>query len=70
MSDHTIPLASRKPIGVAQQHATRVGFLIAGLGMSVWAPLVPYAVLRIGMDDATLGLLLLCLGIGSICAMQ
>lgn len=69
MSDHTIPLASRKPIGVAQQHATRVGFLIAGLGMSVWAPLVPYAVLRIGMDDATLGLLLLCLGIGSICAM-
>lgn len=69
MSDLSVPAVSHKPIGVAEQYATRVGFLIAGLGMSAWAPLVPYAVLRIGMDDATLGLLLLCLGIGSICAM-
>lgn len=69
MSDLSISSVSHKPIGVAEQYATRIGFLIAGLGVSAWAPLVPYAVLRIGMDEATLGLLLLCLGIGSICAM-
>ncbi|XUP56550.1 MFS transporter [Allorhizobium sp. Av2] len=37
--------------------------------MANWAPLVPIAKARIGVDDGTLGLLLLCLGLGSIVAM-
>lgn len=37
--------------------------------MSAWAPLVPFAKTRTGVDEAELGLLLLCLGIGSIFAM-
>jgi predicted MFS family arabinose efflux permease len=46
--------------------ATRASFLVAGLGVAAWAPLVPYAKARLGVDDATLGLLLLCLGAGSV----
>src|SRR5271169_781475 len=49
--------------------ATRLSFLAAGFSMSCWAPLVPFAKGRIGVDDGTFGLLLLCLGVGSIVAM-
>ena len=49
--------------------ATRLSFLAAGFVMACWAPLVPFAKARVGVDDAQLGLLLLCLGIGSIIAM-
>ncbi len=52
-----------------EQVATRIAFLIAGLGAASWAPLVPFAKQRLGIDDATLGLLLLCLGAGSIATM-
>ncbi|MBV4545113.1 MFS transporter [Pseudomonas triticicola] len=55
--------------GRLQQMSTRVAFFIAGLGIAAWAPLVPYAKARAGLDEATLGLLLLCLGVGSILAM-
>ena len=50
--------------------ATRLAFLVAGFGTACWAPLVPFAKQRVGVDDATLGLLLLCIGIGSVVAMQ
>ena len=53
----------------AEQRSTRVAFFIAGFGMAAWAPLVPYAKARTGLDDGALGLLLLCLGVGSIIAM-
>ncbi len=52
-----------------QQTATRLAFFIAGFSMAAWAPLVPYAKARVGLDDGMLGLLLLCLGVGSISAM-
>ncbi|WP_300754816.1 MFS transporter [Janthinobacterium sp.] len=55
--------------GTLQQRATRLVFFAAGFGMAAWAPLVPYAKSRLGMDEATLGFLLLCLGGGSLCAM-
>jgi len=48
---------------------TRTIFLINGLGMSAWAPLVPYARDRLQLEGASLGALLLCLGIGSLLAM-
>jgi len=49
--------------------STRIAFFIAGFGIAAWAPLVPYAKARAGLDDATLGLLLLSLGVGAILAM-
>jgi len=55
--------------GRAQQWATRIIFLLSGLAMSAWAPLVPFVKLRLGINDAVLGLLLLCLGAGSIFSM-
>ena len=55
--------------GRLEQMSTRIGFFIAGFGIAAWAPLVPYAKARAGLDEATLGLLLLCLGAGSILAM-
>lgn len=68
MTTTTLPL-ERARSGRRQQWATRTGFLIAGTAMSAWAPLVPVAKARVGVDDGALGLLLLCLGLGSIAAM-
>jgi len=55
--------------GSAQAHSTRVAFFIAGFGMAAWAPLVPFAKERLGIQEAALGTLLLCLGAGSIVTM-
>ncbi|MGE8176841.1 MFS transporter [Pseudomonas fluorescens] len=55
--------------GRLEQMSTRIAFFIAGFGIAAWAPLVPYAKARAGIDDGTLGMLLLCLGVGSILAM-
>ena len=54
----------------ATRLATRLAFVVAGFGISCWAPLVPFAKERLAVDDGTLGLLLLCIGIGSVVAMQ
>lgn len=53
----------------AARVATRLAFLVAGFGVSCWAPLVPYAKVRLGVDERMLGILLLCLGIGSLVSM-
>ena len=57
------------PASVRAQHSTRLAFLIAGFSGAAWAPIIPYVKLRCGLTDAHLGLLLLCLGMGSIIAM-
>src|SRR6202166_462770 len=48
---------------------TRLTVLVAGFGVASWAPLVPFVKERLQVDDGVLGLLLLCLGLGSIAAM-
>ncbi len=53
----------------ATRLATRLAFLVAGFGVACWAPLIPFAKDRLAVDDGVLGLLLLCLGIGSVTAM-
>jgi predicted MFS family arabinose efflux permease len=58
--------AARLP---AARLATRLAFLVAGFGVACWAPLVPFAKQRLGVDDGVLGLLLLCIGVGSVIAM-
>ena len=52
-----------------QRISTRLAFLAAGMGMSAWAALVPFAKTRMGLNPAELGLVLLCLGMGSLIAM-
>lgn len=52
-----------------QQIATRIIFFLAGVGMSAWAPLIPFAKLRLGIDDGLLGLMLFCIGAGSMLIM-
>lgn len=53
----------------SQQMATRAAFFIPGFAIACWAPLVPFAKARAGLDDAMLGMLLLCLGLGSLLSM-
>ena len=52
-----------------EQLSTRIAFFIAGFVMAAWAPLVPFAKARAAIDDGVLGLILLCLGVGSIVTM-
>ena len=56
-------------IGASERLSTRIAFFIAGLAMAAWAPLVPYAKARTGIDEGMLGLLLLALGAGSLVTM-
>jgi MFS family permease len=47
----------------------RLTFFVAGFGMGAWAPLVPFARARAGIEEGQLGVLLLCLGLGSMVMM-
>jgi len=49
--------------------ATRIAFIANGLAVASWAPIIPFAKANTGVDEAALGLLLLCLGIGSVISM-
>lgn len=50
----------------AQQTATRLVFLVIGWAVGAWAPMVPLIKARFHLEPASLGNLLLCLGVGSI----
>ena len=72
MNTPTLPdtPAHRKPAaGRAEQHSTRLLFLLAGFSAAAWASLVPVAKAATGVNEGELGLVLLCLGIGSLLAM-
>lgn len=49
--------------------ATRLIFLLAGLAMAAWAPIVPIVQDKLKIDDFLLGLLLISLAIGSLTMM-
>lgn len=49
--------------------ANRNAFLIIGCLEAAWAPMVPYVKQGFNLDEAQLGLLLLCTGLGSILAL-
>jgi predicted MFS family arabinose efflux permease len=49
--------------------ATRLAFFVTGLIPAAWAPLIPFVKARLEIDNGALGLLLLCLGLGSMIAM-
>lgn len=46
--------------------ANRTAFMIIGCLEAAWAPLVPYVKGAFSLDEGTLGLLMLCTGLGSI----
>jgi predicted MFS family arabinose efflux permease len=60
------PLAT---IGKPERQATRLVFLVVGFVAAAWACLVPFAKANAQLDEGTLGLVLLCLGAGSILSM-
>jgi MFS family permease len=49
--------------------AVRWFYFMAGIGMAAWAILVPYSKIRFGLDDGTLGLILLAGGTGGVIAL-
>ena len=53
----------------AARRASLLIFLVCGIGLSSWAPMVPFAKINLGLDDAALGLVLLSLGAGAILTM-
>lgn len=58
------------PYGQLRQRvSTRLIFCFSGITLGAWAPLVPVAKMRLGIEEAALGVLLLCMGVGSILAM-
>ena len=51
------------------KRATQFIFLVCGLAISSWAPMVPYVKERLDINEAELGLLLLFLGLGAVIMM-
>jgi predicted MFS family arabinose efflux permease len=64
-----VTLPQRPAPGPFDRRSTRAVFFIAGFALAAWAPLVPFAQARLAVNDAQLGLLLLCLGAGSLIVM-
>lgn len=54
---------------IEAKKAIKAIFLVCGLGVSSWAPMVPFAKDRLHLNDANLGVLLLMLGAGAISMM-
>ena len=49
--------------------ANRTAFWVIGCLEAAWAPLVPYVKSAFGLDEETMGVLMLCSGLGSILAL-
>ncbi len=67
MENTLLPAHDRKTHSARK--ASLLIFLVCGIGLSCWAPMVPFAKTNLGLDDATLGVVLLSLGAGAILTM-
>ena len=54
---------------LSSAQATRIIFFLAGFITAIWAVMVPFARANTGVNEAQLGTLLLCLGVGALIAM-
>lgn len=52
-----------------QRLAVSLFFLANGFVVGSWAPKIPEFAARLGLDESDLGLMIMCFGIGSLCAM-
>ena len=60
---------TRDPKVSAARRASMLIFLVCGIGLSSWAPMVPFAKTNLNLDEAALGFVLLSLGFGAILMM-
>lgn len=65
----TSPSISAQPFLSPQRLAVSLMFLANGFVVGSWAPKIPEFAARLGLDESELGLMILCFGIGSLCAM-
>ena len=66
---HRAKAMERYAAGTWRRHSTRALFFIGGFGTASWAPLVPLLRERLAIGEDVLGMLLLCIGIGSLVTM-
>ncbi len=52
-----------------QQHAVRMALFLVGYAFSTWATLIPFAKRRAGLDEGSLGLMLVSFGVGCVAVM-
>ena len=53
----------------ASRAAVSAIFFVGGAGLTVWATYIPLLKARAGLDDAEVGLVLLCVSLGCLCGM-
>ena len=46
--------------------SAKASYFIAGFTLTAWSPFIPYVAKRLQLDEGALGVLLLCLGLGSV----
>jgi predicted MFS family arabinose efflux permease len=57
------------PLASPQRVAVSLMFLANGFVVGSWAPKIPEFAARLSLDESALGLMIMCFGIGSLCAM-
>jgi len=66
LNNPALPPAERQRRIRAAEWAGWTIFFIGGFGTASWAPLIPLLRTRLAIDDGTLGMLLFCVGCGSL----
>ena len=65
----TAPTISAPPLLSPQRLAVSLMFLANGFVVGSWAPKIPEFAFRLNLDESDLGLMIVCFGVGSLCAM-
>ncbi|OCW58147.1 MFS transporter [Hoeflea olei] len=65
----TVQAASTPSFVSPQRLAVSLMFLANGFLVGSWAPKIPEFATRLALDESALGLMIMCFGIGSLCAM-
>ncbi|MDF1608149.1 MFS transporter [Hoeflea sp. YIM 152468] len=65
----SVSTISAPPLLSPQRLAVSLMFLANGFVVGSWAPKIPEFAARLRLDESDLGLMIMCFGIGSLCAM-
>ncbi|MBU4529919.1 MAG: MFS transporter [Hoeflea sp.] len=63
------PSLAARPFLSPERFAVSLMFLANGFLIGSWAPKIPEFAIRLDLDEGALGLMIMCFGIGSLCAM-